>query len=72
MSVGRDKQSFPDVLDPTFKRIFDEEYAALPDELPLIFQMAGDLPPVPWRRRLWWKVCRPFNWLRWRIVDWLS
>jgi hypothetical protein len=70
--IDRENQgSFPDVLDPTFQRIFDAEYDDLVDRLPVLFSLSGDLPTVPRWRRLWWKVCRPFGWLRDRLVDWL-
>ena len=61
--------SFPDVLDPTFRRIFNEELSRLPADLTLLF-VEGSGPSR--RQRLWWKVCRPFNALRWWIVDHLS
>jgi hypothetical protein len=37
MAVPHISTAFPDVLDPTFKRIFDEEYDQLPDMLPRLF-----------------------------------
>jgi hypothetical protein len=31
--------NFPDVLDPTFQRIYDEEYRQLPDMIPTLFEV---------------------------------
>ena len=66
------KDSFPDVLDSTFQRIFDKEFEESLSQLPVLFELAGDLPAVSRWRRLWWRVCRPFSWLRWEIVDLLT
>ena len=39
--VPHTSDNFPDVLDPTFSRIFDEEFDQLPDMLPTLFTMPG-------------------------------
>lgn len=44
MAVPHLSTNFGDVLDPTFSRIFDEEFDQLPDMLPTMFTMPGKGP----------------------------
>jgi phage major head subunit gpT-like protein len=44
MATPHISRNFPDVLDPTFLRIFDEEYDQLPDMIPTIYTMPGRGP----------------------------
>jgi phage major head subunit gpT-like protein len=44
MATPHISTNFPDVLDPTFLRIFDEEFDQLPDMLPTLFTMPGTGP----------------------------
>jgi len=44
MAVPHVSTNFPDVLDPTFLRIFDEEFDQLSDMLPQMFTMPGQGP----------------------------
>jgi len=44
MATPHISTNFPDILDPTFLRIFDEEYDQLPDMLPTFFTDPGQGP----------------------------
>lgn len=45
------KDSFPDVLDPTFQRVFEEELSQLPDTFPM---PEWNFRPSRWRRFCHW------------------
>ena len=53
--------AFGDLLDPTYQRIFDQEYGMLPSEIPTDL-FSGF---VPRRRFSWWKV------VGWTLLAWL-
>jgi phage major head subunit gpT-like protein len=44
MAVPHVSTNFPDVLTPEFKTLFDEEYEAIPDMLPMLYNMVDTGP----------------------------
>lgn len=52
--IATRKHNSPDVLDPTFRRIFDEECSQLSDEMQDLFGFGRLLPPSRWFRLRCW------------------